>query len=447
MPSQARVWTLSQGDLVELQQLRLDLEKRLEDWLKRDISILDPNLLVIGQQVQTDYGDFIDLLCLDEVGDLVVVELKKDRTPREVTAQVLDYGSWVTALSNERITAIAEGFLGSETLDEAFESRFQSGLPETLGQNHKLLVVGSEIDNKTERIINYLSETHGVNINAATFQYFKDEAGQELLVRVFVVEPGQVELRTNARGASKRRPKLTYDQLEGLAEEHGVADLYRIAVAGLETTLRKEPTHAAIRFTAQVEGTRRVVLNLFPADSSETDGLRFRLYSLRVQALLGISEDELIDLLPARHTPYTPSEAGYVGFDGSFATEAEVDQFVSAFAEAIIDGRRVQVSDLLKAQLLSADDVLIWRRGNLGREFRATVTESGAIRLSDGREFATPSRAASEAAGGGYYNGWRCWWVERLGAAYTLDQLRLALLDDEEGLDLPDVFPGLDPTN
>ena len=438
---------VSDGQLVEIEQLRLDLEKRLEEWLKRDISILDPNLLVIGQQVQTDYGDFIDLLCLDEAGDLVVVELKKDKTPREVTAQALDYGSWVTALSNERITAIAEGFLGSKTLDEAFEAHFQTVLPETLGQDHKLLVVGSAIDAKTERIINYLSETHGVNINAATFQYFRDEAEHELLVRVFVVDPGQVDLRTSTKGTSKRRPKLTYEQLEGLAEEHGVANLYRAAVAGLETNLRKEPTHAAIRFTAVVDGTRRVVLNLFPADSSDTDGLRFRLYSLRVQALLGISEDELIDLLPARHSPYTPSEAGFVGFDGSFATEAEVDQFVSAFAEVTSDGRRAQVSDLLKAQLLSVDDVLIWRRGNLGREFRATVTESGAIRLSDGREFATPSRAASEAAGGGYYNGWRCWWVERLGATHTLDQLRLALLEEDDEPDLPDVFPGLDPTN
>jgi len=218
MPSRARIWTVSDGHLVEIEQLRLDLEKRLEDWLKHDISILDPSLLIIGQQVQTDYGDFIDLLCLDEVGDLVVVELKKDKTPREVTAQVLDYGSWVTGLSNERITAIAEAFLGSESLDEAFEARFQTGLPETLGQNHKLLVVGSEIDAKTERIINYLSEIHGVNINAATFQYFIGEGGQELLVRVFVVEPGQVELRTSTRGASKRRPRLTFEQLDGIGE-------------------------------------------------------------------------------------------------------------------------------------------------------------------------------------------------------------------------------------
>ena len=47
------------------------------------------------------------LLCLDEVGDVVVVELKRDKTPREITAQALDYGSWVKDLSHERIATIA----------------------------------------------------------------------------------------------------------------------------------------------------------------------------------------------------------------------------------------------------------------------------------------------------------------------------------------------------
>jgi len=47
-------------------------------------------------------GGIIDLLCIDESGNLIVVELKRDKTPREVTAQTLDYASWVDSLTSER---------------------------------------------------------------------------------------------------------------------------------------------------------------------------------------------------------------------------------------------------------------------------------------------------------------------------------------------------------
>ena len=68
---------------------------------------------------------------MDADGKLVVIELKRDRTPREVVAQLLDYGSWIRTLGDEDIAAIFEAFLkkhhpGHEgtSLDEAFCQRF-----------------------------------------------------------------------------------------------------------------------------------------------------------------------------------------------------------------------------------------------------------------------------------------------------------------------------------
>ena len=86
-------------------------------------SVLDPNLLVIGREVETDFGGFIDILCIDAAGDLVIVELKRDKTPREVTAQALDYASWVANLSNERVTSIA-----NDHLDETSTRPSRNGL-------------------------------------------------------------------------------------------------------------------------------------------------------------------------------------------------------------------------------------------------------------------------------------------------------------------------------
>lgn len=97
MPEDVRIWKILDGDnLKEIKKAKLNLETRIESWLREDISILSDTLLVIGGQIKTDFGGVIDLLCLDQNGDVVIGELKRDKTPREITARVLDYASWVS---------------------------------------------------------------------------------------------------------------------------------------------------------------------------------------------------------------------------------------------------------------------------------------------------------------------------------------------------------------
>ena len=142
---------LDRKKLKEIKKGKLDLEERIEDWLEHDISIISDGLLVVGRQVETDFGGIIDLLCLERNGDLVIIELKRQKTPREITAQVLDYASWVKDLSNEKITDIANNYLGDRApLKEAFSNQFGVELPEILNEHHEMLIVASEIDDSTE---------------------------------------------------------------------------------------------------------------------------------------------------------------------------------------------------------------------------------------------------------------------------------------------------------
>jgi RecB family endonuclease NucS len=97
--------------LREVPRDKIGLEERLEDWLEQDISIISDDLLVIGRQVRTTFEKYIDLLCIKRNGDVVIVELKKDKAPREVIAQVLEYASWVDDLSYEDISDIADNYL------------------------------------------------------------------------------------------------------------------------------------------------------------------------------------------------------------------------------------------------------------------------------------------------------------------------------------------------
>ncbi len=206
MSQKIKIWKIAEKDSLQpIDESKLNMEKRIETWIEKDISTISNDLLIIGRQVATEFGGFIDLLCLDHNGDIVIIELKRDKTPREITAQLLDYASWVKNLSNERINDIANEYLKNKgPLDKTFKEKFNQEIPDILNENHKMLVVASETDDSSERIIEYLSDTYGVGINAVTFQYFQNDK-EEFLARVFLIEPDKADYRAQTKTASKRR--------------------------------------------------------------------------------------------------------------------------------------------------------------------------------------------------------------------------------------------------
>src|SRR6266511_3294804 len=105
MPIEIEIWRFG-DNLARLSLSALDAESKLEDLIAKDVSVLSPQLMLVGRQIPTAYGKFIDLLALDPTGRLTVIELKRDQTPREVVAQLLDYASWVQDLSYEDIATI-----------------------------------------------------------------------------------------------------------------------------------------------------------------------------------------------------------------------------------------------------------------------------------------------------------------------------------------------------
>ena len=339
MPKEIRVWQVDQGDeLREVPRKSLDLESRLEVWIEKDISVLSDDLLVIGRQVLTDYGDYIDLLCLDRSGDVVVVELKRDKTPREVTAQALDYASWVRDLSNEAVTQIADGYLtqqNSPGLATAFEDRFGESLPEVLNEDHSLLIVASIIDARSERIVRYLSDDHGVKINVATFHFFQDAEGSEYLARVFLLEPEAVEQRSAQRGSSKRRSAPSFEEYEELAEKNGVSTLYKPLLSGLHGRVQPETMVTLVAFYGKLDGGWRALFGVYPAQSSQGEGLRFTIYLWRLARYLDIPTDRIVQALPGDLEPWkyvSTSPQDESGFAGYFTNDAEVEAFLRLFS-------------------------------------------------------------------------------------------------------------------
>jgi len=92
MPIRHAIWKI--GIKPEpLTEASLGKEALLEQMIVDDPAILSDRWLLIGRQVRTTHGGFIDLPALNQDAQLIIIELKRDQTPREVVSQALDYDS------------------------------------------------------------------------------------------------------------------------------------------------------------------------------------------------------------------------------------------------------------------------------------------------------------------------------------------------------------------
>ena len=348
MPQKIRLWEASfHNTPVEILSGQIPFEDRLEDWLASDISMLDQSLLVIGRQVQTDFRGRIDLLCISSTGDIVIVELKRGQTPREVTAQALDYAAWVQTLSFSRIKSIADEHLAKGAnpleLDTAFRETFGAPLPEELNTtNHRILIVAESMDASTERIVSYLSDRN-VPINVATIQYFKSDDGRELLAQVFLVEPEVAAAREQIVSKGSRPPYVTAAEMAAVAEEKGVGTLYRALSEGSSPMMRASSFGRDRRGFQVVGGGRTLaVLIVRLGESSQQDGMMFQLNGIRLMNHFGLDADQLAKSIPEGVdsldlTDWVGStaeeEANWIGYRGYFRTVEEVDSFLTRLKE------------------------------------------------------------------------------------------------------------------
>lgn len=143
---------------------------------------------------------------MDVEGNLHVLELKRDKTPRDVVAQVLDYGSWVTELGREEIIAVAEAHLQSP-FEVEFEATFHQVPPDELNGELRLTVVATDLDGSSERIVTNL-RGFGVPVNALFFSYLEDD-GRAYLARTWLV--AQDESTGPAAGSARKSKRADWN--------------------------------------------------------------------------------------------------------------------------------------------------------------------------------------------------------------------------------------------
>lgn len=206
MPIRHAIWAV--GDRpTALSASRLASEQQLEDMIVRDPTILSGEWMLIGRQEVTSHAGRIDLLAIAPDASLVLIELKRNRTPREIVAQALDYASWVEQLGPEKIAQIYQRFSNGDGLDAAFQRHFGMELDEeALNQSHQVIIVAAELDDSTERIISYLN-SRDIAINVVFFQVFQ-HGTEQFLSRAWLIDPGETQSNvvTTTKAKGEKEP-------------------------------------------------------------------------------------------------------------------------------------------------------------------------------------------------------------------------------------------------
>lgn len=200
MTTEIKSWEIVDGRLVPVESRLTDFGRRealdLESWLESDPSIIRPGLRIIGRQVPTRSGP-LDLLAIDRTGSVIVIELKRDRLPREALAQAIDYASDVATWSLEKLGEVCASYSG-EVLEDVLGQAFPDIDLESLTLNgaQRIVLVGFALESSLERMIEWLSEAYGVAINAVVLKYVRTANGAEILTRSAVISEEEEEART-----------------------------------------------------------------------------------------------------------------------------------------------------------------------------------------------------------------------------------------------------------
>lgn len=162
------------------------VEQTLETWMERnpDAVLEDGRLLIIGRQVRTNLDTYIDLLGLDRTGNVVVIELKRDETPRTTLAQALEYASYASTLAYEDLERLARDYLGSEDASLTDWHRQYFELPDeqapAFNKGQRLVIVGHAVSAPVRQSAFYLRQ-QGLPVTCLEFDYFKTALGEQLL--------------------------------------------------------------------------------------------------------------------------------------------------------------------------------------------------------------------------------------------------------------------------
>ncbi len=197
----------------------IDLEILLEN--NPEYFFENSRILIIGRQVATNLNTFIDLIGIDEHGNTVVIELKRDKTPRETLAQLIEYASFIDNLDYEQLNEIFQNYSGDEIeLEDYHQQYYENGsnLNISWNKNSKLVIVAQDITQEIKQTSLYLRKK-GIDVYCVEFKYFVNNTNLKMISSDFVV--GDEEFIRQKVKSETQLPKIDRMKFIESLDENG----------------------------------------------------------------------------------------------------------------------------------------------------------------------------------------------------------------------------------
>lgn len=271
-----------------LERSHIELERHLEDWIAKDVSLIGEGYTLVGRQIRIDDGQ-LDLLAIDAQDRWVVIEIKPGRLNSGALAQALYYAASLAQLDAdelyEKLKTGLRKFGDAETLSGRVKQQLAGEAEE---REIAVLLVGAGIHAGLERMNEFLAR-FGVPIGIVSFEVFELEDGPRLLVREVVDEPTKPP-------APRRR--YTVDAIRDRASEAGVREQFdRFVQMSEQAGLPVQPQRASVRIAPPANRTR-YLMYAGPRAGANGGGLEIWVGPERfAEWFSGIDEDEAVAAL------------------------------------------------------------------------------------------------------------------------------------------------------
>lgn len=206
------VYRIDSDNLFRVKERELSSEKSLENYLIRSdgAEIGDVEVLYIDQQGSPGEGGIFDIIGIDEQGDIVIIELKRGRSPRDIVAQALEYAA---SIRNEDYGQLEDRYRNFIEEDEAslqakhtsyFEKESDPLSEREYNTDQRLLLVGGDFSDLSLDMADFLRE-HGIDVVCVTYNSFASEEDDLKLLttenvrRPLSEEPPSVSSRSTSR--------------------------------------------------------------------------------------------------------------------------------------------------------------------------------------------------------------------------------------------------------